>query len=57
MCHGIESSSIGLSICAECGEPIYENEADCIYDGERCHLSCAAEAEDNADFDNWFINK
>lgn len=44
-------------ICGECDEPILNDEPCCEYDGEPCHLSCAAEAQDEADFDNWFINK
>ena len=45
------------NICAECEERIYPDEASCMYDGERCHLACAAESEDNNDFDNWFMNR
>ena len=43
--------------CGECDEPILPGELRVIYDGEPCHLSCAAEARDEADFDNWFINR
>lgn len=38
-------------ICGECEEPIREGQPSCIYDGEYCHLDCAAEAEDEAFFD------
>ena len=48
---------IDTKICGECDEPIYPDEASCTYDGEPCHLSCAAEAEDNAGFDSWFMNR
>ena len=37
--------------CGECDMPILPDQASCIYDGERCHLPCAAEAEDEAFFD------
>ena len=37
--------------CGECGELIIANEPTAIYDNEICHISCAAEARDEADFD------
>ena len=43
--------------CGECGERIILVHASVVYDGELCHLHCAAEAEDEAGFDDWFINK
>ena len=44
-------------ICVECDKPILKDEPSVIYDGEECHLHCAAEAQDEADFDNWLINR
>ncbi len=44
-------------MCGECGERIEEDDAWGLYDGAECHAVCIAEAEDEADFDNWFINK
>lgn len=43
--------------CGECGNYITEDQAKCNYDGEPCHLDCAAEAQDEAGFDDWFINQ
>jgi len=43
--------------CGQCGFPIEADQPQCIYDDELCHLDCAASAEDEADFDNWFVNK
>ena len=53
----IAREKINQSICGECDEPVLEDQASCICDGERCHLDCAARAEDDVDFDNWFINR
>jgi len=36
--------------CAECDEPLEPHHPAVIYDGEWCHLDCAAEAEDEASF-------
>lgn len=43
--------------CGECDEPILPGELRVKYDGEPCHIGCAAEARDEAGFDNWFINR
>ena len=39
------------TLCGECEKPINPDHPAVIYDGEWCHLSCAAEAQDNAGFD------
>ena len=46
-----------LRSCGLCDEPILEAQAVTIYDGEKCHIDCVAESEDEAGFDNWFSSR
>ena len=37
--------------CGECGQPIRLMDLACLYEGERCHIDCAARAMDEIGFD------
>ena len=52
-----ESDLSALLVCGECDDFIQEGEASANYDGEACHLYCIAKAEDEAGFDNWFMDR
>ncbi len=40
------------TICYECDEKIEPHHASCIYDGELCHINCAADRMDEAQWDS-----
>ena len=44
-------SNAGLATCPWCGEVIRPDHPTGISDGDRMHISCAAESEDDAMFD------
>jgi len=52
-----ESDLSALLVCGECDDFIQEGEASANHDGEACHLYCIAKAEDEAGFDNWFMDR
>jgi hypothetical protein len=35
--------------CSECDDPLFPEQMIVIYQGERCHIDCAAEAEAYSD--------
>lgn len=41
-----------MEICDECGEEILPTEPSAMYDGELCHIICAAERMDEECFDD-----
>ena len=47
-------SPVNVAECGECGEPIIFGQLAVIYDGEPCHIDCAADAEDAIGFDDFF---
>lgn len=49
-------SDLNALLCGECDEPIEHWQASCIYDGGHCHTTCAAEAEDEAGFDDCLLD-
>lgn len=38
--------------CGVCEEPIERDEVSVIYEGELCHIDCAASDMDEAEFDD-----
>lgn len=39
-------------VCGECGQPIEPGQPVGRYDGARCHLDCAAQAQDAEQWDD-----